>query len=330
MAEENSITPAAKSQDNFDLKETYFKFLRDDPEMTMPVAAIESLVVLLSNTKPSTSSELIQILAEASDSLKKSVSNSVSLSAGCDLFMRFVLRNVNDYGEWEACKSHLVTNGRLFADRAKASRDKIGEIGLPFIRDDDIILVHSQSRAVLSLLTQAAKHFVRFRVYITEARRSNQGVQMASLLRAHGIPVCVILDSAVGFVIDKVDKIFFGAEGVAESGGVINEIGSYQIAVLAHNANKSIYVVAESHKFVRLFPISPSDVPIEHPLEFTTEENNDASTSHDENYNNNSDIIEASPQIDFTPHQFITALITDIGVLTPSGVSEELIKIWYD
>lgn len=287
--------------------------------MTMPVAAIESLVVLLSNTKPSTSSELIQILAEATDSLKTSVKNSISLSAGCDLFMRFVLRNVNQYGEWEACRSHLITNGRLFADRAKASRNKIGEIGLPFIRDDDVILVHSQSRAVIALLTQAAKKFVRFRVYVTEARRSDQGVKMASVLRGEGIPVCVIPDSAVGYVIDKVDKVFFGAEGVAESGGVINEIGSYQVAVLAQNAHKPVYVVAESHKFVRLYPISPSDVPVEHPLEFSTEE----PQSHEE-------IINASPQIDFTPHQFITALITDLGVLTPSGVSEELIKIWYD
>lgn len=301
------------------MKETYFRFLREDPEMTMPVAAIESLVVLLSNTKPSTSSELIQILAEATESLKKSVKNSISLSAGCDLFMRFVLRNVNQYGEWEACRSHLITNGRLFADRAKASRNKIGEIGLPFIRDDDVILVHSQSRAVIALLTQAAKKFVRFRVYVTEARRTDQGVKMASVLRAEGIPVCVIPDSAVGYVIDKVDKVFFGAEGVAESGGVINEIGSYQVAVLAQNAHKPVYVVAESHKFVRLYPISPSDVPVEHPLEFSTEE----PQSHEE-------IITASPQIDFTPHQFITALITDLGVLTPSGVSEELIKIWYD
>lgn len=287
--------------------------------MTMPVAAIESLVVLLSNTKPSTSSELIQILAEATESLKKSVKNSISLSAGCDLFMRFVLRNVNQYGEWEACRSHLITNGRLFADRAKASRNKIGEIGLPFIRDDDVILVHSQSRAVIALLTQAAKKYVRFRVYVTEARRSDQGVKMASVLRGEGIPVCVIPDSAVGYVIDKVDKVFFGAEGVAESGGVINEIGSYQVAVLAHNAHKPVYVVAESHKFVRLYPISPSDVPVEHPLEFSIDE----PQSHEE-------IITASPQIDFTPHQFITALITDLGVLTPSGVSEELIKIWYD
>lgn len=292
--------------------------------MTMPVAAIESLVVLLGLTKPKTSAELIRILSDASEFLKKSVKNSVSLSAGCDLFMRFVLRNINEYGDFEACQRHLVENGRLFVERAKMSRKHIATVGLPFIRDDDVLLVHSQSRAVIALLEHAASHFIRFRVYVTEARISNQGVKMASILRKAGIPTCVIADSTVGYVIDKVDKVFFGAEGVAESGGVINEIGSYQVAVLARNANKPVYVVAESHKFVRLFPISPSDVPTD-PLEFTTEDEQEESSDSDEVA-----LFQNSPQIDFTPHQYVTALITDLGVLTPSGVSEELIKIWFD
>lgn len=70
-----------------------------------------------------------------------------------------------------------------------------------------------------------------------------------------------------------------------------------------------------SHKFVRLFPVSPSDIPTEHPLEFTVEDKPNE--------------LANLPSIDFTPHQYITALITDIGVLTTSGVSEELIKIWF-
>ncbi|CAN6631688.1 translation initiation factor eIF2B subunit alpha [Trichomonascus vanleenenianus] len=314
---EASGTSTPISSGKFDIKATYLKFLADDPEMTMPVAAIESLVSLLSITQPSTSSELIMLLEEASTALKTSVKNSVSLSAGCDLFMRFVLRNINEYGDWEACKRHLVANGRVFVERAKASRQKIADVGLPFIRDDNVILVHSQSRTVQALLLNAASKFTRFRVYVTESRISNQGRLMAQTLRSHGIPTCVIPDASVGYVIDKVDKIFFGAEGVAESGGVINQMGSYQIAVLAKNAKKPVYVVAESHKFVRLFPISPSDIPNEYQLEFTT-----ADASEDD--------MTKSPQIDFTPHQYVTALITDLGVLTTSGVSEELIKIWFD
>jgi translation initiation factor eIF-2B subunit alpha len=139
---------------------------------------------------------------------------------------------------------------------------------------------------------------------------------MARLLREKGVPVSLIVDSAVGSVIHKVDKVLVGAEGVAESGGIINHVGTYQIGVLAKAANKHLYVISESHKFVRMFPLASDDIPTEqNPWNFTL---------------SNDDDIKNSPVIDFTPHEFITALITDLGVLTPSAVSEELIKMWFD
>ncbi|KAK9373473.1 uncharacterized protein V1513DRAFT_459651 [Lipomyces chichibuensis] len=312
------LPPDSVASNGFDIVATYRRFLREDPDMTMPVAAIESLVVLLSQTEPTTASELMDILAKAVAELKKGVKNSISLSAGCDMFQRFVLRNIQEYGDWEACRRHLVKNGGLFLDRAKASRYRIAELGLPFIQDDDTILIHSHSRAVTELLLLAARHHIRFRVFVTESRPTAEGLSSAKTLRDNGIPVRVIVDGAVGWAIQKVDKVFVGAEGVAESGGIINRVGTYQIAVLAKDSNKPLYVVAESHKFVRLFPLSPFDLPNESPAAntFTTEQEDDE--------------IQSSPLLDFTSDNLITALITDIGVLTSSGVSEELIKMWYD
>jgi translation initiation factor eIF-2B subunit alpha len=301
---------------DFDIKKTYLQFLEDDSEMTMPIAAIESLVTLLKVKQPSTSSELIMILQDAIADLKQSIPNAISLSAGCDLFMRFVLRNTHLYHDYESCKRHLVENGQLFLERSKASRDKIAEIGSKFITDDDIVLVHSFSRAVYTLLSHAADKKIRFRVVVTEARPTFQGQMMAKLLREKNVPVSLIVDSSVGFVIHKVDKVLVGAEGVAESGGIINHVGTYQIGVLAKAANKPLYVVAESHKFVRMFPLAPDDIPTDHdPLH---------------NFSTKDEESVSSPLIDFTPHDFLTALITDLGVLTPSAVSEELIKMWYD
>jgi len=300
---------------DFDIKKTYLNFLEEDTEMTMPIAAIESLVTLLKVKQPSTSTELIKLLQDATETLKQSIPNAISLSAGCDLFMRFVLRNTHLYHDYESCKRHLVENGQLFLERSKASRDKIAIFGARFITDDDIVLVHSFSRAVYTLLSHAVEKKVRFRVVVTEARPTFQGELMAKLLRGKGVPVTLIVDSAVGYVIHKVDKILVGAEGVAESGGIINHVGTYQIGVLAKSANKPFYVVSESHKFVRMFPLAPDDIPNDqNALHFTTKDED----------------IESSPQTDFTPHEFITALITDLGVLTPSAVSEELIKMWYD
>ncbi|GMM28870.1 translation initiation factor eIF2B subunit alpha [Martiniozyma asiatica (nom. inval.)] len=299
---------------NFDIKQTYLQYLEDDPEITMPVAAIEALLTLVKVKEPSTASELIRLLSDATQELKSSVKNNISLSAGCDLFTRFVLRNTHLYSDWESCKKHLVENGQLFLQRAKESRDMIAKIGVEFIKDDDIVLVHSYSRVVLSLLAYAKCNFVRFRVFVTEARPGeDNGKEMANALKKLDVPVCLIHDSQVGYVINKVDKIFMGAEGVSESGGIINHMGSYQIGVLAKNAGKPLYVVSESHKFVRMFPLAQDDLGGDAIL-FGTDEN----------------VGLLDSKIDFTPHQYVTALITDLGVLTASAVSEELIKMWYD
>ena len=71
----------------------------------------------------------------------------------------------------------------------------------------------------------------------------------------------VVLDAAVGYIIEKVDLVIVGAEGVVENGGIINKIGTNQMAVCAKAQNKPFYVVAESFKFVRLFPLNQQDVP---------------------------------------------------------------------
>ena len=303
--------------DNFNITETYLKFLEEDSEMTMPIAAIEALVTLVRVKNPTTAAEVINLIKSAAQDLVQSIPNSVSLRAGCDIFMRFVLRNLHLYGDWESTKQHLIENGQLFVSRAKMSREKIAEIGIDFISDDDIILVHGFSRAVASLLAHAANNFIRFRCIVTEARPTSQGKQLYEFLQEKGIPVTLIVDSAVGLIIDKVNKVFVGAEGVAESGGVINRVGTYSVSVLAHNAKKPFYVVTESHKFVRMFPLAADDLPMDRKILDFSKIDNEAS-------------LLSGPTIDYTAQEYITALITDLGVLTPSAVSEELIKMWYD
>ncbi|KAL6937983.1 translation initiation factor eIF-2B subunit alpha [Hanseniaspora osmophila] len=305
----------------FSIKDTYLHFLEQDPEMTMPIAAIESLITLLQHTQPSTSAEMIQVIHKATAELTRSIPNSISLKAGCDIFSRFVLKNThelskkNDSKDWETFKQHLIENGQLFIDRAKQSREKIASIGADFIRDGDIILVHGYSRAVSHLLSKAAERLIRFRCIVTESRPTDGGLLLCKQLQEHGVVCNMIVDSGVGSIIHKVDKIMVGAEGVTESGGVINLIGTCSIAVLARNAKKPFYVVSESHKFVRMFPLSSNDLPSDKdPLKFSSKWDGQLS----------------SPLLDFTSYDYITALITDLGVQTPSAVSEELMKMWYD
>jgi len=70
-------------------------------------------------------------------------------------------------------------------------------------------------------------------------------IKTAEALIAAGIPCCVILDAAAAYVMDKVDFVLVGSEAVVESGGLINAVGSNQIAIIAKAANKPFYALAE-------------------------------------------------------------------------------------
>jgi translation initiation factor eIF-2B subunit alpha len=172
--------------------------------------------------------------------------------------------------EW---KAKILARGERFVAEAHLRREKIGQIGLKFIKNDTTILIHSYSRVVMHLLQKAAESGIQFNVLVTESRPSAAGFvfhlfnalysreRVLAELQSLDIPTQIILDAAVGYYIEKVDMILVGAEGVVESGGIINQIGTYQIAVVAKAARKPFYVVVESFKFARLFPINQYDLP---------------------------------------------------------------------
>ncbi|XP_044010108.1 translation initiation factor eIF-2B subunit alpha, partial [Aphidius gifuensis] len=105
----------------------------------------------------------------------------------------------------------------------------------------------------------------------------------------------------------------FGAEGVAESGGIINKIGTYTMAICAKEMKKPFYVLAESFKFSRIYPLNQVDLPDEFKYTTSTREK---------------DLQNEHPQVDYTPPHYINLLFTDIGIMTPSAVSDELIKLY--
>jgi translation initiation factor eIF-2B subunit alpha len=72
-------------------------------------------------------------------------------------------------------------------------------------------------------------------------------VRTYEALRAAGIPCALILDSAVAYVMDKIDLVLVGSEAVVESGGLINAVGSYQMSIVAKAANKPVYALAERY-----------------------------------------------------------------------------------
>lgn len=175
------------------------------------------------------------------------------------------------------------------------------------------VLTHARSRAVLETLTLAAKSNKRFHVYVTRSSPDNTGEQMCDELKKAGIECTLILDAAIGYIMESIDIVLVGAEGVVESGGIINRVGTYTMALCAREMKKPFYVLAESLKFSRLYPLNQRDLPDDYKFS---------------KQSLGKDLAQAHPLVDYTSPAYITLLFTDIGILTPSAVSDELIKLY--
>ncbi|KAE9371494.1 nagb/rpia/CoA transferase-like protein [Stipitochalara longipes BDJ] len=343
--------PQSEKAKSFDIVETYHRLLKEDPDLTMPVAAIEALIELLVQSRAVTVYETLDLVKTQSDYLKSRIPNSISLSAGTDLFQRYMISSLkpSSTGNFETVRQHLLSNGRLFVSRAKAGRERIAAYGRHFVRDGSVVLTHGGSRVVGALLGKAAEASksggnVRFQViYVMNDARTSESKAVVSVLRSKGVPVATISEGAVGYAMGKVNLVIVGAEGVVENGGIISRLGTYQIALLAKAAGKPFYVAAESHKFVRLYPLGQYDLGIDQEvIEFKTEDEENLSPEEKKFTERTPEIEEkkeyfdnmpkpntAVDAVDFTPPALVSALITESGVLTPSAVSEELISVWW-
>jgi len=123
----------------------------------------------------------------------------------------------------------------------------------------------------------------------------------------------------------NIDFVLSGAESVVENGGIINRIGTYNIAIIAKSHKKPFYVAVESYKFLREYPLKQDDLENIENKKF--EIKSIKKEKETENLNNDIEILDCVR--DYTPPIYITLLFTDLGILTTSAVSDELIKLYY-
>lgn len=341
------------------------------PHVAIAVCAIQALTGVVRSSSATTMMGLEIELQRAVAALKACNPASISLAAGCELFSRYVTRASLDIPNFDDCVARVLERGEQFSLQSANSRATIAELVDRFIADGKVLLVHGFSRVVHSVLLHAAANGKNFSVVVTEGRPSCDGYHAAAALLAAQIPVTLILDSAVAHTMPSVDLVLIGAEGVAESGGVINKIGTFQMCLTATALKKPVYVAAESYKFARLFPLGQNDLPetreqqpafkpalgaaqLAARLEADAHGQGQGGAAAAASMSGvparavleaaetlfgsagkkaaaagDSKLTLLNPSCDYTPPEFLTLLFTDIGILTPSAVSDELIKLYY-
>ena len=148
-------------------------------------------------------------------------------------------------------------------------------------------------------------------VYADETRPLLQGARLTAYeLMEDGIPVTLITDNMAAHMMKqgKINMVITGADRIAANGDAANKIGTYGVAVLAKHHNIPFYITAPLSTFDLTIP-SGEDIIIE-------ERNGDEVRSLGGIYTAPKNVPVENPAFDVTPHELITALITEKGVIT--------------
>lgn len=299
--------------ENAEISEYFNTIIRDEKEVSAGMAAIRTLLKVLEHSTSETVQELRYCLQNAIDAMRSTDNPVTAIASGSELFLRFITLATLDTPSFAECKRIMLHRGNVFYAKLVAARGKVAKLAAHFITDGSRILTHSKSRVVFQALKEAAAHNKIFEVYVTSSSPDNSGEEMCQNLTKVGISCTMILDSAMGYVMEQVDMVMVGAEGVAESGGIINKVGTYTMAMCAKDVKKPFYVLTESFKFSRIYPLNQVDLPNEFKYTASTLKKN---------------LQKEHPLVDYTPPGYISLLFTDLGILTPPAVSDELIKLY--
>ncbi len=149
-------------------------------------------------------------------------------------------------------------------------------------------------------------------VWVDETRPMLQGSRLTTWeLDKAGIPFTLNIDSAAAFLMqqNKVDLIITGADRIAKNGDTANKIGTYNLAVLARAHNIPFYIAAPYSTIdMNLDTGDQIDIEERDPSEVTGFNGHQAAPEKLNVYN---------PAFDVTPHDYITAIITENGVIEP-------------
>ena len=161
----------------------------------------------------------------------------------------------------------------------------------------------------LGAIIQASQQGKDIKVFATETRPLLQGARLTTWeLKRAGVPVTLITDSMAGYFMRRgeINCVIVGADRIAANGDTANKIGTYTLAVLAKENGIPFYVAA---------PTTTIDPALASGDEIPIEQRGEAEVTHIQGVCMAPDCAAANPAFDVTPHKYITAIITERGII---------------
>ncbi|ADO55662.1 S-methyl-5-thioribose-1-phosphate isomerase [Paenibacillus polymyxa] len=209
---------------------------------------------------------------------------------------------------------------------------QIGIHALPLFEDGMGVLTHCNAGGLatakygtaLAPLYLAQENGIHLKVFADETRPVLQGARLTAFeLQQAGIDVTLLCDNMAGMVMSKgwVQAVIVGTDRVAANGDVANKIGTYSLAVLA-KAHGIPFYVASPLSTIDLQTATGADIPIEERSAEEVTESFGKRTAPE-------GIKVYNPAFDVTPHKYITAIITEKGIVQ-APFSENLTALFAD
>ncbi len=253
---------------------------------------------------------------EIAETVRTARPTAVNLTWAVDRMLG-VLENFE--GDGAELAAALLDEAHLMADEDVAINRRMGACGAELIADGSVVLTHCNAGSLatvqygtaLGVIYAAHEQGKRVHVFVDETRPFLQGARLTAWeLQEAGIPYTLITDNMAGYYLkNDIDLVITGADRIASNGDVANKIGTYGLAVIAHENSVPFYVAAPFSTF-DLALASGDEIPIEQrsPAEVTSLRGvqiapDGANAAH--------------PAFDVTPARYIAGIITEYGVLRP-------------
>jgi methylthioribose-1-phosphate isomerase len=220
--------------------------------------------------------------------------------------------------EIEQIKKALVEEALKIHNEQLDLDMRLSRLGATLLNENDTVLTHCNTGVMatagygtaLGVIKQAYAEGKNVQVIATETRPLLQGARLTAWeLKKAGIPFTLITDSMAGYFMEqgKINAAIVGADCIARNGDTANKIGTYTLAVLSKEHNIPFYVAA---------PTSTIDLSIKSGYEIIIEERKPEEVTNIRGIRIAPEGIRvANPAFDVTLHRYITAIITEKGIM---------------
>ncbi|CAG0922477.1 unnamed protein product [Notodromas monacha] len=242
---------------------------------------------------------------------------SLSMRNTVEVFRQTLFGMENTQGDNEV-KLKMLEHIADSTEFIRLAREQIKLTAAARIVDEDVVLIYGYCALVTSIVKYAKEHLKKeFKVIVVDTGPDFEGKLSLEELCCAGIQACYTYITALNVVMSKVNKVILGADAILANGAVKGPIGASQVAMVANSRNVPVLVCCETFKFTETVQTDSFHFnelgPESELLNLTENLNlNPGSTS--------AQIKTLNLKYDVMPGDFVSALVTEIGMLPCSSV----------